>query len=152
MFENQRAPHPTPAASGGKSSTPASQPRRSVLLCEDDDGIRDLLLDALRGEGYRVDAACNGREALECLQQGDRRSLVLLDLLMPEISGYEVLERMNTDPQLRGEHIVVIVSAIGFAQHLVSQGVFEKQLIRDFVKKPFELEDLLAVVQRWAQA
>src|SRR5690348_14893507 len=91
MFENQTilpATMTAPALEGG--ATKASKLRRRVLVCEDDDGIRELLLDALQGEGYAVDVARNGREALEHLQRGDGRYLVLLDLLMPEISGYEI--------------------------------------------------------------
>jgi CheY-like chemotaxis protein len=135
-----------PSAEG--TNTTVSKLRRRVLLCEDDDGIRELLLDALQGEGYAVDVARNGREAVAHLQRGNDRYLVLLDLLMPEISGHEILERMNIDPQLRGEHVVVVVSATGFAQHQMGQGVIENHFIRGFVKKPFELDDLLAMVHR----
>ncbi len=122
---------------------------RTILVCEDDEGIRDLLMEALQEAGYTVDAARNGAEALERLQQGDGRALVLLDLLMPDVTGYEILERMNIDPDLRGEHVIVIVSATGLVRP-VSPGVTEKRLVKDFLKKPFELDDLLATVQRWA--
>jgi CheY-like chemotaxis protein len=146
--QNIRPATMTAPALEGTNATAAKQ-RRRVLVCEDDDSIRDLLLDALQEEGYSVDVARNGREALEHLQGGDGRYLVLLDLLMPEITGYEILERMNADPQLRGEHVVIVVSATGFAQHPMSSSAIEKHLVRGFVKKPFDLDDLLAMVQRW---
>src|SRR5262249_8331470 len=95
------------------SNTPAA-PRRTILICEDDEGIREILVEALQGEGYSVEVALNGQEALEHLQHGDARSLVLLDLLMPGISGYEILERMASEPQLRREHVILVISATGF--------------------------------------
>lgn len=150
MFEKQHiSPSTMIAPALEETNAIAVRLRRRILVCEDDDAIREFLLDALQGEGYAVDVACNGREALEHLQGGDGRYLVLLDLLMPEVSGYEILERMSVDPQLRSEHVVVVVSATGFSQHPMSQGVIEKHLVSGIVKKPFELEDLLAMVQRW---
>jgi CheY-like chemotaxis protein len=137
------------ALSNEKTTSTDVKKLRTILVCEDDEGIRDLLVEALQEAGYTVDSASNGTEALEHLQRGDGRSLVLLDLLMPDVTGYEILERMNVDPQLRGEHVIVIVSATGLVRP-VSPGVTEKQLVKDFLKKPFELDDLLAMVQRWA--
>ncbi|HEY7358351.1 MAG TPA: response regulator, partial [Ktedonobacterales bacterium] len=93
--------------------------------------------------------ARNGWQALEQLQRGDGRYLVLLDMMMPYISGYEILERMHRDPQLRAEHVVIVVSATGFVRPL-SQSVLEKRIVRGVLKKPFELDDLFALVQRWA--
>ncbi len=123
--------------------------RRTILVCEDDDGICDFLVEALQEEDFQVVVARNGREALEQLQHGDGRYLVLLDLLMPHVSGYEVLERMNLDPRLRAEHVVIVVSATGFVRPL-SQSLLEKRIVRGVLKKPFELDDLFALVQRWA--
>ena len=135
--------------SNEKTSHKDAKKLRTILVCEDDEGIRELLVEALQEAGYTVDAARNGAEALERLQQGDGRALVLLDLLMPDVTGYEILERMNVDPDLRGEHVIVVVSATGLVRP-VSSGVIEKHLVKDFLKKPFELDDLLAMVQRWA--
>jgi two-component system response regulator CpxR len=126
-----------------------SGPRRTVLVCEDDEGIREVLVEAIQGEGLVAQIARDGLEALERLQHGDGRSLVLLDLLMPEMSGYEILERMNADSQLLGEHIIVVISATGFTRPL-SPGIIEKRLVKEVLYKPFELEELLALLQRWA--
>jgi len=120
-----------------------------VLVCEDDEGIREVLVEAIEGEGLVAQVARDGLEALEQLQHGDGRSLVLLDLLMPEMSGYEILERMNADSQLLGEHIIVVISATGFTRPL-SPGIIEKRLVKEVLYKPFELDELLALLQRWA--
>lgn len=150
MPESQSTPPsslagPSDERTGQKDSTR----RRTILICEDDDGICDLLVEALQEEDFEIVVARNGREALEQLQHGDGRYLVLLDLLMPYISGYDVLERMNLDPQLRAEHVVIVVSATGFVRPL-SQSLLEKRIVRGVLKKPFELDDLFALVQRWA--
>jgi CheY-like chemotaxis protein len=130
-----------------ENNTPAPPPR-TILLCEDDEGIREVMVEALQGEGYVVEVATSGLEALERLQHGDTRSLVLLDLLMPDVSGYEILERMSSDPHLLGERIIVVISATGFIRPL-SRGVTEQHIVRGYLNKPFELEDLLALIQRW---
>ena len=123
--------------------------RRPVLICEDDEGIRELLLDAVQGEGFEVSAVSNGRDALELLRRGPGRYLLLLDLMMPGVSGYDILEQMNTDPLLLGNNIVVVVSATGFIRP-VSPGIVQKRMIRGVLKKPFELEDLFALLHRLA--
>src|SRR5690242_15680157 len=103
--------------------------RRTILICEDDEDICELLVDALQEEGFEVVVARDGGEALEHLRHGDGRYLVLLDLLMPNISGYELLERMDRDPRLRAGHVVIVVSATGFVRPL-SQGILEKRIIQ----------------------
>lgn len=136
------------ALSDNAASTTPTPPRRTVLVCEDDEGICELLVEALQEEGYVVDVAHNGRQALERLRLGDARSLVLLDLLMPDVSGYEILELMSSDAQLRGEHVILVISATGFIRP-VSHDVIEQRLVRGFLKKPFELDELLTLVQHW---
>jgi CheY-like chemotaxis protein len=133
----------------GRTGKREATRRRTILICEDDEGICDLLIAALQEEGFEVVVARNGWQALEQLQRGDGRYLVLLDMMMPYISGYEILERMHRDPQLRAEHVVIVVSATGFVRPL-SQSVLEKRIVRGVLKKPFELDDLFALVQRWA--
>ena len=69
---------------------------RTVLLVEDDLDIRDVLQDLLEGEGYDVIPAANGKQALDFLTLNDPpgADLVILDLMMPMVSGWEVLDRM----------------------------------------------------------
>jgi two-component system response regulator CpxR len=143
-------PQPSaPSASVERSAHREPAPRRAVLVCEDDDGIRELLVEAIEGEGLEVHAARNGREALGFLGNTHHRYVVLLDLMMPDISGYEILERMDADSQLLGEHVVVVISATGFVRP-ISPGVIQKRLVQGIIKKPFELDELLAIIQQLA--
>ena len=84
-------------------------PRGPVLLVEDDEDARRLLASALRRAGLLVEEARNGLEALEALRC-TRFAVVLLDLMMPEMDGFAVLERLQGDPQLSGIPVMVVTS------------------------------------------
>jgi CheY-like chemotaxis protein len=117
----------------------------NVLVVDDDAGIRDLLEGLLKEEGYNVAAARNGREALELLRK--RADLgphvILLDLMMPVLDGYAVMEALAANPQLRDSHAVVVMSA---AQRL-SDGHFD--LANALLPKPFAIDDVLETVGQW---
>ena len=84
---------------------------RSVLVVDDTPDIRELLSVQVEMMGLEVVTAANGRQALE-LMRSRPFDLVLLDIVMPEVSGYKVLEEMNAQPDLRRIPVIVI-SAIG---------------------------------------
>jgi len=109
--------------------------RRSVLVVDDDDAIREVMAEVLRDEGYDVACAGNGEEALAELRKPSPPDLVLLDLMMPVMSGWEVLEHIQLNPELAGIPVVV-VSAMG------APGVHEQ------LAKPIDLSSLLATVGR----
>lgn len=117
----------------------------NVLIVDDDTGIRDLLEGLLEEEGYNVAAARNGREALELLRK--RADLgphvILLDLMMPVLDGYAVMETLAANPQLRDSHALVVMSA---AQRL-SEGHFD--LADALLPKPFAIDDVLETVSQW---
>lgn len=83
----------------------------SVLVVDDSDLIRDLLSRQLSRQGHRVTTAADGRQALELMHKRDF-DLVLLDIMMPEMDGYQVLEHIKADPALA--HLpVIVISAVG---------------------------------------
>jgi CheY-like chemotaxis protein len=136
-------------ADGQAGEMPSSRNRRPILICEDDDDIRDLLVDAIQDEGYEVTATRNGREALAILEAKPGRYLLLLDLMMPGISGYDILERLAESPTLLADNSVVIISATGFIR-LIHPTILEKHLVKAMLKKPFELDELLNLLHRFA--
>src|SRR5437879_1941083 len=90
--------------------------RHTVLVVEDDDSLRDALVDALHDEGYVVVTAVNGKEALEFLGQSPSKPcLVLLDLMMPVMNGWTFLTAVRSDPRF-ADLRVCIVSAVPSAQ------------------------------------
>ncbi len=85
---------------------------RSVLVVEDDHDVRSTLNDFLSDEGYEVDTAANGKEALEHLDK-HKPGLVLLDLMMPVMNGWEFLERKNKTPEISGVPVLVLSAVPG---------------------------------------
>ena len=72
-----------------------------VLIIEDDQGVRESIAAILREEGYDVAEAASGAAALRQFARGRRPSLILLDLMMPEIDGIDFRRRQLADPALR---------------------------------------------------
>src|SRR4051794_7688905 len=116
----------------------------SVLIIEDDDGVRDSLAAILREEGYVVEVAGNGTAALERLRDQPRPTLILLDLMMPGMDGVEFRERQLADPELRTIPVVVISARPDIAREAA-------RLRADaFLQKPMSFEELLHLVQNRA--
>jgi CheY-like chemotaxis protein len=84
--------------------------RKTVLVVDDEPGIRESLRDVLEDEGYAVELAANGREALELLPQLPRPFGIILDLIMPIMNGVEVYQAIRGDPALADVPIVVSTS------------------------------------------
>jgi DNA-binding response OmpR family regulator len=86
-----------------------------ILVVEDDDANREFLRALLESEGFLVATACDGREALIWLNDHPSPDLVLLDLEMPRMSGWEFLEAADRAARLAGTRIMMLT---GRAQHL----------------------------------
>jgi|SRR3989338_1876102 len=79
----------------------------TIMVVEDDKFLRDLLIEKLNKEGYRIKEAIDGNEALKELQ-GAKPNLILLDLILPGIDGFEILRRMKNDPALSKIPVIVL--------------------------------------------
>ena len=90
---------------------------RSVLIVDDTPDIRELLSVQAEMMGLETVTASNGRIALEMMRSRPF-DLILLDIMMPEVNGYQVLQEMNTDPDLRRIPVIVI-SALGELESVV---------------------------------
>jgi len=113
----------------------------TILIVEDDFDVRESLSEALRDEGYAIECAVDGEQALEYLRNGGRPGLILLDLMMPRMSGSEFRMVQKVDPQL--QHLpVVLLSADGAMEEKA------KALETDgALRKPIDLEQLLKVIE-----
>ncbi len=109
------------------------------MLVEDDDGIRETMASLLEDEGYEVAQACNGAEGLARARAVADPCLILLDLWMPVMNGWQMMEELRQDPRLRAVPVVVI-SAAGDLQPPPGAAAF--------LKKPVRLEVLLDTVER----
>ncbi|HUP50119.1 MAG TPA: response regulator [Thermoanaerobaculia bacterium] len=114
-------------------------------MVDDDVNIRKMIVAALRRSNYEFLEAPNGREALDLMRR-ERPSVVLLDLMMPVLSGWDVLRERQDDPELR-EIPVILISANRDPEiaSAVDKGVCA------FLPKPFDIGALTALVQSCVQ-
>jgi CheY-like chemotaxis protein len=110
----------------------------SILVIEDDDGVRETLRLVLDIEGYPVFTAANGQEGLELLPKLSHPCLILLDLMMPIMDGWAFAEAIDRDPVLATIPVVVVTA---FEGELVS---LKKKC--GVIKKPIDLDHLMKVV------
>jgi CheY-like chemotaxis protein len=122
---------------------PAKPESRSILIVEDDSDLRQALSDILRDEGYSVAMAADGREALDRLRRDLRPSLILLDLTMPVMNGWQFRAEQRQDPALSAIPVVVLSAGEHLAEQMVPLG------IDDYVPKPIELAHLLQMIERY---
>jgi CheY-like chemotaxis protein len=115
---------------------------RSVLVVDDDDAIRTLISRVLLRADFDVAQAGNGSEALAKLR-ARRFQTVVLDLMMPVMSGFEVVEYLRTNEDA-GAPCIVVVSAAGERD----LQTITSPLVRSVLRKPFDLPELLAAVEK----
>ena len=109
-----------------------------VLVVEDNESNRELLRRRLTPHGFKVVTATNGRDALNQLRAASF-DIVLLDVMMPEMNGHQVLQAMKADPSLK--HIPVIFLTANDSTEEVVAGLREG--VVDYVTKPFKAEEVL---------
>jgi len=110
-----------------------------ILVVDDEQTVRDFLQRALENAGYDVITAADGREALDKVSQFDV-SLVLLDIVMPGLDGFEVLEHMRQYENIP----VIMLSGIGGETTKIDTLALGAD---DYITKPFSVEELLARIQ-----
>ena len=124
-----------------RASSPDTSACRKVYVVEDDTELRHTIGEALEAQGYAVVSAANGTEALEALRRDDARPcLILLDLMMPVMDGYEFRKEQRADPALAGIPVVVI------SAH--ARNGFDADM---FLPKPVALRRLLAVIAQYCK-
>jgi CheY-like chemotaxis protein len=113
-----------------------------ILLVEDDEATRTAMALALELQGYTVTAVANGQEALDQLRAAGRPCLILLDLMMPVMDGWQFRRAQAQDPALAGIPVVVVSADGSVPQKAAALGA------AGFLQKPVEVDDLLVTVQR----
>jgi CheY-like chemotaxis protein len=137
MAQPAPAPHARVAA-----PAPPARGSETVLLVEDEDGLRRLARRILERHGYTVLESCNGREALELATRHEQSiDLVLTDVIMPEMSGRGLVERLRA---------VRPAAAIVYMSGYTDDDVLRRELFEPgsrFVQKPFVPEELLRLLR-----
>ena len=115
-----------------------------ILIVDDDLAIRDVLTELLEDEGYRAVAVSDGMKALDYLWQcQERPCLILLDLMMSILNGWEFRDRQMKDPAIATIPVTIISAAVDDQQGVALLGVDH------YLSKPLDLTALLATVQRY---
>ena len=111
---------------------------KRILIVDDDDPIRALLMTVLRRRAFRVDSARNGVDALEHLATC-HYALVVLDLMMPRMNGYEVLDHLSRMPSTTRPLVLVLTAGL-------EQRRFDTSFVIGTIQKPFDIELLVDTV------
>jgi len=111
--------------------------RKTVLVVDDETDIRESLRDALEDEGYRVVVARNGKEALDALPTLEKPVAIILDIIMPVMSGAELYAAIQADPRFADMPVLISTSDASRAP----SGVL-------IMKKPIDLERLLDAIAK----
>lgn len=111
-----------------------------ILIIEDEPDLRDTLRDLLELEGFEVASAANGREGLLALAEAGKPCLILLDLMMPVMDGWQFLETLRNRPDLLPVGIAIaVVSAVADMSDI------RERYGCEVLKKPVKIEQLLAL-------
>jgi DNA-binding response OmpR family regulator len=114
----------------------------SVLIVDDEYYIRDVLIAFLLDAGYNATGARDGRDALDCLRKYPGRfRLILLDVMMPYMTGWELLEAIRNDSALAHLPVILMTAAENVHQKALEQGA------ADYLPKPIDLDELLDIVE-----
>ena len=108
-----------------------------ILIVEDDKDIQEMVKAFLEMEGYEVHTADNGKHGLEVLKKIHTPCIILLDLMMPVMDGYQFSLALRDDPDLASIPVVIVSAYWDKARDIPAKGI---------IKKPIDLEDLLSKV------
>jgi CheY-like chemotaxis protein len=113
--------------------------KHTVLIVEDEEDLREMMREALESKGYSVVTAAEGQAALDRIAQIEQLCLVLLDLVMPGMNGWDFYEHVRQRSDLASIPVVVYSSAPRGAPQGVTRAL----------RKPLAFDQLLAVVQEY---
>ncbi len=114
---------------------------KKILVVDDDPEAREHFLRILKNAGYHTDANSSGKEAIETIQLKSY-DVMLLDLMMPEISGIDVLIELNRRKIKTKVIMITAFATVGTAVEAIKRGA------SDYISKPFQVEELLSIIGR----
>ena len=122
---------------------PRSLTHCPVLIVEDDEDLREMMAQLLTLEGFQTATVANGREALEYLHQASKPDVILLDLMMPVMDGWEFRRQQQADPSLAPVPVIVL-SALDSNRAATLDATA-------FLKKPLDFDHLLSLVRAYCR-
>ncbi|HXO84724.1 MAG TPA: response regulator [Gemmatimonadales bacterium] len=125
----------------GSTSDREAASRCLIAIIEDDTEFRDMLRELLEEEQYRVVALSNGAEALEALRGDTLPNVILLDVSMPVMDGFDFLRFRNDDPRLAAVPVVLVTNAKPHERPTIG--------VNDVVRKPIDIDEILFAIKRY---
>jgi CheY-like chemotaxis protein len=129
----------------GVEGRPVTSRRGDILIVDDDPDIREAVGECLRYEGYDVHAASDGRDALDRLEFGLKPDVILLDLMMPVLNGFDVLHALKDRAEWKSIPVVIVSANRGYQAEDLAGAV-------DILRKPVSVDRLLAAVEHATRA
>ncbi|OGS20494.1 MAG: hypothetical protein A3J70_11115 [Elusimicrobia bacterium RIFCSPHIGHO2_02_FULL_61_10] len=117
---------------------------KMILIVDDDDSVRELIEFIVKKEGFRVEKAADGEEALTKARAGNP-DLILLDLMLPKFGGFEILRELQSD-ETGGIPIVIITGR--YTDRSTSDMIKQEPNVRDFIEKPVKPQILTSLIHK----
>ena len=121
-----------------------AEKKKKVLCIEDEEEMIDLIKLILERKGFEVLGAVGGKEGLEVVRR-EMPDLILLDLMMPEVDGWEVFRQMRADEQLKDIPVIVVTAKAQSIDKVLGLHIAK---VDDYVTKPFGPQELLKSVNK----
>ncbi len=115
-----------------------------ILIVDDDDSVRELLEFIVKKEGFRIDKASDGEEALSKARTTNP-DLILLDLMLPKFGGFEILRELQSDDT--GTIPIVIITG-RYTDRSTSDMIKQEPNVRDFIEKPVKPQILTSLIHK----
>lgn len=118
---------------------------RQILVVDDDEDCRTMVRTILESSDFEVTDGANGKEALDILEKMEELpALIVLDVMMPELNGYQVVERMKQNPKLQNIPIMMVTAKA--SDEDVIEG-YKTYAVDYYITKPFNTRQLLAGIK-----
>jgi len=118
--------------------------KKRIMIVDDEESLLQLMEAILTNEGYQVITASDGKECLEKLKT-DKPDLILLDMMMPGMSGREVCEKIRENPKTKNLKVAFLTVA-KFSE--AGRDVLKKMNVADYINKPFDNDDMIRRVKK----
>jgi len=130
-----------------RTDNPMNAKLRCILCVEDEPEMIDLIRLILGRRGFEVKGANGGVEGLKMIHQ-EKPDLILLDLMMPDMDGWEVYQQIKADEKTRGIPVIVVTAKAQSIDKVLGLHIAK---VDDYIAKPFQPQELLASVERVLQ-
>jgi len=121
--------------------------KKKIMVVDDEESLLQLVAAILGNEGYEVIQAANGKECLDKLKK-ETPDLILLDVMMPGMTGREVLENIRKNPKTKNIKVILLTVIRYVELGKLGKDMFKSLKVIDYITKPFENDDLIKRVKK----